>query len=64
MLPAVASGADVEEVVNGMGLDHRIGHHFFGAGIGYGSAPLAIGFAVSNSDHVMAMRPRIRAKSA
>ncbi|MCA8910542.1 MAG: UDP-glucose/GDP-mannose dehydrogenase family protein [Planctomycetes bacterium] len=33
-----ATGADVEEVVNGMGLDHRIGHHFFGAGIGYGGS--------------------------
>ncbi|MBK8206296.1 MAG: UDP-glucose/GDP-mannose dehydrogenase family protein [Planctomycetes bacterium] len=33
-----ASGADVDEVVNGMGLDHRIGKHFFGAGIGYGGS--------------------------
>lgn len=33
-----ASGADVEEVVHGMGLDHRIGNHFFGAGIGYGGS--------------------------
>jgi UDPglucose 6-dehydrogenase len=33
-----ASGADVDEVVHGMGLDHRIGHHFFGAGIGYGGS--------------------------
>lgn len=32
------SGADVEEVVHGMGLDHRIGHHFLGAGIGYGGS--------------------------
>ena len=32
------SGADVDEVVHGMGLDHRIGHHFFGAGIGYGGS--------------------------
>lgn len=32
------SGADVDQVVNGMGLDHRIGHHFFGAGIGYGGS--------------------------
>ncbi len=33
-----ASGADVDEVVHGMGLDHRIGKHFFGAGIGYGGS--------------------------
>lgn len=32
------SGADVDQVVHGMGLDHRIGHHFFGAGIGYGGS--------------------------
>ena len=33
-----ASGADISEVVNGMGLDARIGHQFFGAGIGYGGS--------------------------
>lgn len=33
-----ASGADVEQVVHGMGLDHRISHHFLGAGIGYGGS--------------------------
>jgi UDPglucose 6-dehydrogenase len=33
-----ASGADIHEVVHGMGLDHRIGHQFFGAGIGYGGS--------------------------
>ncbi|MCB9893994.1 MAG: UDP-glucose/GDP-mannose dehydrogenase family protein [Planctomycetes bacterium] len=33
-----ASGADISEVVHGMGLDHRIGNHFFGAGIGYGGS--------------------------
>ena len=32
------SGADVDEVVNGMGLDHRIGSHFLRAGIGYGGS--------------------------
>jgi len=33
-----ASGADVEEVVNGMGFDKRIGRHFLNAGIGYGGS--------------------------
>ncbi|MBK9976038.1 MAG: UDP-glucose/GDP-mannose dehydrogenase family protein [Planctomycetes bacterium] len=33
-----ASGADVEQVVHGMGLDHRIGKHFLNAGIGYGGS--------------------------
>lgn len=32
------SGADIEEVVHGMGLDHRIGPHFLKAGIGYGGS--------------------------
>ena len=30
--------ADVEKVAEGMGLDHRIGHHFLKAGIGYGGS--------------------------
>ena len=33
-----ASGANVEEVVNGMGFDRRIGRHFLNAGIGYGGS--------------------------
>lgn len=33
-----ATDADISEVVHGMGLDHRIGNHFFGAGIGYGGS--------------------------
>lgn len=33
-----AAGADIHEVVHGMGLDSRIGSHFFGAGIGYGGS--------------------------
>jgi len=32
------TGADVAEVALGMGLDHRIGPHFLGAGIGYGGS--------------------------
>ncbi|MBI1882710.1 MAG: UDP-glucose/GDP-mannose dehydrogenase family protein [Chlamydiae bacterium] len=32
------SGADVEQVVYGMGMDHRVGAHFLKAGIGYGGS--------------------------
>ncbi|MFC2149484.1 UDP-glucose dehydrogenase family protein [Candidatus Auribacterota bacterium] len=32
------AGADIEEVVNGMGLDKRIGKRFLNAGIGYGGS--------------------------
>ena len=32
------TGADVRAVAHGMGLDHRIGQHFLGAGIGYGGS--------------------------
>jgi UDPglucose 6-dehydrogenase len=32
------SGGNVEQVVYGMGLDHRIGSHFLKAGIGYGGS--------------------------
>ena len=32
------TGADVEEVARGMGLDRRIGSHFLRAGIGYGGS--------------------------
>ena len=30
------TGADVEAVARGVGLDHRLGPHFLRAGIGYG----------------------------
>lgn len=33
-----ATGADVQVVAHGMGLDHRIGPHFLRAGIGYGGS--------------------------
>ena len=33
-----AVGADVEQVANGMGLDHRLGPHFLRAGIGFGGS--------------------------
>ena len=32
------SGADVEKVADGMGMDHRIGRDFLNAGIGYGGS--------------------------
>jgi UDPglucose 6-dehydrogenase len=32
------TGADVQEVARGMGLDHRIGEHFLKPGIGYGGS--------------------------
>jgi UDPglucose 6-dehydrogenase len=35
-----AVGADVVEVANGIGLDHRLGPHFLRAGIGYGGSCL------------------------
>jgi UDPglucose 6-dehydrogenase len=31
-------GADVEDVANGVGMDHRLGSHFLRAGIGYGGS--------------------------
>src|SRR5712691_11430390 len=36
-----AVGADVVEVAQGVGLDHRLGPHFLRAGIGYGGSCLA-----------------------
>ena len=33
-----ASGADVEKVADGIGMDHRIGRSFLNAGIGYGGS--------------------------
>jgi UDPglucose 6-dehydrogenase len=33
-----ASGADVEKVADGIGMDHRIGRQFLNAGIGYGGS--------------------------
>ena len=34
------AGADIKEVTKGVGLDHRIGHLFFEAGIGFGGSCL------------------------
>src|SRR5947207_6423112 len=36
-----ATGADVVQVAQGIGLDHRLGPHFLRAGIGYGGSCLA-----------------------
>jgi UDPglucose 6-dehydrogenase len=36
-----ATGADVVQVAEGIGLDHRLGPHFLRAGIGYGGSCLA-----------------------
>src|SRR3989440_11264350 len=33
-----ASGADVERVADGIGMDHRIGRDFLNAGVGYGGS--------------------------
>ena len=33
-----ATGADIEQVAKGVGLDHRLGPHFLKAGIGYGGS--------------------------
>src|SRR5919197_465885 len=33
-----ASGADIEKVADGIGMDHRIGRNFLNAGIGYGGS--------------------------
>lgn len=35
---AEKTGADIDEVRSGVGLDHRIGPHFLNAGIGYGGS--------------------------
>ena len=47
-----AAGADVEEVVTGMGLDRRIGRLFLNAGIGYGGScfPKDVSAFISISD--------------
>jgi UDPglucose 6-dehydrogenase len=49
-----ASGADVEKVADGMGMDHRIGRDFLNAGIGYGGScfPKDIAAFIAISDRL------------
>ena len=49
-----ASGADVEKVAEGIGMDKRIGRHFLNAGIGYGGScfPKDIAAFVAISDQL------------
>src|SRR3989440_4033612 len=49
-----ASGADVQRVADGIGMDHRIGRDFLNAGIGYGGScfPKDIAAFISISDQL------------
>jgi len=49
-----ASGADVEKVAHGIGMDHRIGRDFLNAGIGYGGScfPKDIAAFIAISDQL------------
>ncbi|MEP6938036.1 MAG: UDP-glucose/GDP-mannose dehydrogenase family protein, partial [Chthoniobacterales bacterium] len=49
-----ASGADVEKVADGIGMDRRIGRNFLNAGIGYGGScfPKDIAAFITISDHL------------
>src|SRR5215813_15668788 len=49
-----ASGADVEKVADGIGMDHRIGRDFLNAGIGYGGScfPKDIAAFIAISDQI------------
>jgi UDPglucose 6-dehydrogenase len=49
-----ASGADVEKVADGVGMDHRIGRDFLNAGIGYGGScfPKDIAAFITISDRL------------
>jgi len=49
-----ASGADVEKVAEGIGMDKRIGRHFLNAGIGYGGScfPKDIAAFIAISDQM------------
>jgi UDPglucose 6-dehydrogenase len=49
-----ASGADVEKVADGIGMDHRIGRDFLDAGIGYGGScfPKDIAAFIAISDQL------------
>ena len=49
-----ASGADVEKVADGIGMDRRIGRQFLNAGIGYGGScfPKDVAAFIHISDHI------------
>src|SRR5437879_2244493 len=49
-----ASGADIERVADGIGMDRRIGRHFLNAGIGYGGScfPKDIAAFITISDQL------------
>src|SRR6478752_6414142 len=49
-----SSGADVEKVAHGIGMDHRIGRDFLNAGIGYGGScfPKDIGAFIAISEQL------------
>ena len=49
-----ASGADVEKVADGIGMDKRIGRHFLNAGLGYGGScfPKDIAAFIAISDEI------------
>jgi UDPglucose 6-dehydrogenase len=49
-----ATGADVQEVANGMGMDERIGRRFLNAGIGFGGScfPKDLSAFIAISQHV------------
>jgi UDPglucose 6-dehydrogenase len=49
-----ASGADVEKVADGIGMDHRIGRDFLNAGVGYGGScfPKDIAAFITISDRL------------
>src|SRR5436189_748561 len=49
-----ASGADIEKVADGIGMDRRIGRHFLNAGIGYGGScfPKDIAAFITISDQL------------
>src|SRR5439155_24765033 len=58
-----ASGADVEKVADGIGMDRRIGRQFLNAGIGYGGLFLPQNLAAFHSLTIPPCRPCLRLKA-